>query len=1226
MKTLIRVYSIVSDILRGARERNAKRRRRKAVLSLHRKKIYTTRGCEHLNDTVAYNGSSPSCFITCDFVHNDEDPNVLKCSQTTATPLPRRVTCEKNDNDNSTSEDGIRIAQAFKLLKDHCPHIYVDMLAFCSLVCSGTFPMSNISFLMFLDTVRWLSLTNTRMMRFRDDTVRFMLVGWMLFGGQWVRFMQGIRTSDDSVECRESHQKGINFAVPSLNTIRERSQQLTSIPRNISPGIIDGVLVAVAKAANAKTYVLSLDGKKISPGLTPHSGDVDVFGFEEPPLTERRDTLEREKEIISDLTCLATSIMGRDSLNSIVDEHVHLSEKLQSVLLVITGRIGEVRLLHLQRALSLDKFPKLGGDNWRQSKFIYVISSIQTSLYQIREFITNWMSCMKALIWCICTVRGSVQELAMGTHVDMTTQINLYMYELIPPEQLATEFKSNPNFIKQRKPQWFELRKKAPITGSTLHNGLCQRTLKAMKEHIDKLQDRPVPQPTEEVKKLMQYGTENEKHALATLVGVVMPIWFPGMIYVEEGAYFIDDGDKHMVEVSPDGSIRAMKDGEMGPPSVAVELKCPNPNVPYRTSVWYEFPKWYVLQVLSEMKALNVSQLVFVCWTPETSTVFMVEFCDQTWTTVWELLVFLYGGAVSDLKKPTRIPDTCKVLTRVLQEYSIRNIRYVGEVPSVQAKPKVIEKAMLNSPYLMPLDLQDTASKATGDILHTCTLSGLKLVEEAYQLTRRKADELMVFMLADTDRQHSEESPYALPVSYCLRSARLSTEAIRLAMMKVLTQCWQKDINVVCVSFEGQFLRLATRDCHDKPLSLFQLQRDAWIAAKVTKKCDLIRTFKDMYRNSYIVLVKDYSGYSASSHDGSLGVVTAPKYLFSKEKLQDDIHTCADDTRNPQVDEAVLEIMADEVIQFMQHDKVEIEVREAIQNVSLDVLNLTMDQEMHSDFVQLCIDDEEWEANADWSVIPFVHTRNEDDSNSDSDKLITLNNSGSLHTEYDIYDYNDKHMDVQDTLLHDMETEEDEDGSVSNEHRSTMSILSDLRTLNSKWESVTLQGILGILASSELIKKRMNHSDLNTALSSLHRHRPFKYYKSWNKDKKIYALLAVLNDQPLAVKPSKMKSLHELCMRVINQKSFPKMALNAAYASWIYSNSSTEWFASNEILGNVDIDEDSSIQQVQFCSQPEVVQTDDGGRRVLFKCLDGHHMFVNLRACICRDAFRQQCI
>ena len=49
---------------------------------------------------------------------------------------------------------------------------------------------------------------------------------------------------------------------------------------------------------------------------------------------------------------------------------------------------------------------------------------------------------------------------------------------------------------------------------------------------------KPIEELTEACKQLMKYGTDHEVDAMATLAAVVIPVWFSGFVYVEEGAYF----------------------------------------------------------------------------------------------------------------------------------------------------------------------------------------------------------------------------------------------------------------------------------------------------------------------------------------------------------------------------------------------------------------------------------------------------------------------------------------------------------------------------------------------------------------------------------------------------------------------------------------------------------------------------------------------------------------
>jgi hypothetical protein len=76
------------------------------------------------------------------------------------------------------------------------------------------------------------------------------------------------------------------------------------------------------------------------------------------------------------------------------------------------------------------------------------------------------------------------------------------------------------------------------------------------------------------LKKAMDHGSKNKEHAVATIVGKIMPALYPDYIFSEEGPYMIDNSnDKKIVVVSPDGSLRHPERRDV----ISVEIKCSCP-------------------------------------------------------------------------------------------------------------------------------------------------------------------------------------------------------------------------------------------------------------------------------------------------------------------------------------------------------------------------------------------------------------------------------------------------------------------------------------------------------------------------------------------------------------------------------------------------------------------------------------------------------------------------
>ena len=84
--------------------------------------------------------------------------------------------------------------------------------------------------------------------------------------------------TDNSLSPQDSQ---INFAVLSIEKLRNyRHSVLDLLPAEIQPGIIPQAIDL--KQSQGQSYVLSVDWKKVSPGLTEEHGDENLFGHESP--------------------------------------------------------------------------------------------------------------------------------------------------------------------------------------------------------------------------------------------------------------------------------------------------------------------------------------------------------------------------------------------------------------------------------------------------------------------------------------------------------------------------------------------------------------------------------------------------------------------------------------------------------------------------------------------------------------------------------------------------------------------------------------------------------------------------------------------------------------------------------------------------------------------------------------------------------------------------------
>ena len=394
-------------------------------------------------------------------------------------------------------------------------------------------------------------------------------------------------------------------------------------------------------------------------------------------------------------------------------------------------------------------------------------------------------------------------------------------------------------YIKQRSEKWFEIREKSKISGSTINNAIGLGTLKQQQEHFDKVEfKKATKEPSEETKCRLEYGTKNEIHAIATLVGKILPVYGAKLSYIEEGCYKVNIGENQVpLVVSPDGSVRGEPFGEV---LFGVECKCPYPDKTYTTQVHYKIPKYYVTQILAEMHVLNVKHLYYICYTSESTTVFLVEFDEELWEDIKQEVDRIYtkDRPVRPDKKSAAIP----VIKEKIENFLINNVTFLVEIPSVYG----IEcdgKSETTNVFCMHSQTDASSEKELFNV-RQLQIKVRKLqvsVTQAYILTRTKATEFLGFMLSDLDREYHSERHPAVPVAYGLKGYSLPTTTIRKMIEFVLKECWDKGLYTPICCFDGQWSHMAVRDGEENPLTILQLQKTVFSSVKRLSKSEIIR-------------------------------------------------------------------------------------------------------------------------------------------------------------------------------------------------------------------------------------------------------------------------------------------------------------------------------------------------------------------------------------------------
>ena len=123
-------------------------------------------------------------------------------------------------------------------------------------------------------------------------------------------------------------------------------------------------------------------------------------------------------------------------------------------------------------------------------------------------------------------------------------------------------------------------------------------------------------------------------------------------------------------------------------------------------------------------------------------------------------------------------------------------------------------------------------------------------ITEAHDLERRKATEVLLFLLTDTDCSYNKDKPSSIPVAYALKGRSLKTETTRQMVADVMNFLHQHKINVLVKAYDGQWSSLVFHDLNDKPLTLFKLQRDCWLKFKTMSQEKLINFVESLSKNT----------------------------------------------------------------------------------------------------------------------------------------------------------------------------------------------------------------------------------------------------------------------------------------------------------------------------------------------------------------------------------------
>lgn len=494
---------------------------------------------------------------------------------------------------------------------------------------------------------------------------------------------------------------------------------------------------------------------------------------------------------------------------------------------------------------------------------------------------------------------------------------------------------------------------------------------------------------------------------------------------------------------------------------------------------------------------------------------------------------------------------------------------FIGEFPSVlgtlHTNELIIDQD--NLPYQTFQTTTPTLKKDYCEKEMISTLvSASTVLKEAYQLTRKKASEVIPIMLSTVDRISNPETGHAQPIGYFLRGYSLSTDVMRNIAEDFMQACFVNGIHVPVQTFDGQWINLVVRDQQGNPQTKLQLQVDVWKEVKRMPKKDIVREIRQLNKSKNVVSKLDGRTINVSGYTPRL-----PKTSYLIVSAQPEINSEASEVTDS------TEIIGEVLDSVMTED---ISGSEIIYK-AVSIQN-TQDQ----------IEDQNQEISNEAEEEVAEPMNNLEDINESID-----DNTTSYADGFQVISSNMQPTDYENMLLTFLSLKRNDfwkDKTIVHieEFFKAPSTLGELRD----YELKALMLYLG----------KRNGTKTRLFLIGVSKEEKLKQLKD-------YISKGTITKCPTRQRKKSIPSLQELCAKQLMKKNYPKDAIAASYAGYLYDIRLQEWVKSSIVSDPLDIE---NIGKISPYYHPEFSIRRN---QIEIKVIDGTHIRNNIRAALCKD-------
>ena len=698
----------------------------------------------------------------------------------------------------------------------------------------------NICWLLNLHLARMTSVTTTTQMCWDSEIIEFFSVVYLLFGASCINVLRGPMHFSDIV--MENVERGkfdpekarINIPIPSIKTLQCLE---TGYKKEIPVGLVQHTLKVTGQmAAKGSQYILSFDGKMVAHGLKGESfGDIDLWGIEKPiPVQKSLEVLFMNLEICENLK----RDVSFEQLSTIIADLEKLLQESSKRIRNLRQRIEGEHYLRL-KIVKMSQNQNL--DSRQQYSYRMQLSFLNEHSARCDSHVGRGLHLNMRILEALAMCRNNSDVFTPSKIVSLHEQNNAYHLFDTSRNSLFFDLSLPTNFdiIKQRSPEWFDLRKKAKVTGSSLYKALGLDSLSLLKQHHYKfVKKRPPKDFSPEVQLRLQYGQENEKHAVSTLIGGILPALIPHCsAFLEVGAVMLSVyGEDNFIEVSADGVVRCL-DAENCSEDIPnnrhysvlpIEIKTfyPDPSKPLQPH--YTPPVRYVPQCLAEMAAYKSNSLWLISYTLNSTAVHTLHFDQILWDKMMSIAYDLRGGEKP--KVPVKLHSETKNLKDMIKKYTYSHCTFLYEIPSFRGIETFLRESEILSAHSF-CDVHTPGKLQIGEIdrkIKSISFEGKPYFESVHNTLRQEAQEVLVFMLSDHNRQHNEFLPYSMPLGYAMKGKTLRNCELCYLINYCRNTLKSENIPILCEVYDGQWQNICMTHENGEPLTKLRLTKQTW--------------------------------------------------------------------------------------------------------------------------------------------------------------------------------------------------------------------------------------------------------------------------------------------------------------------------------------------------------------------------------------------------------------